>query len=214
MKLLCVSDIVLPQLENAENLRRNYSTCDVVVSCGDLPPSYLDLITSLIEAPLMYVRGNHDSYGPGEPGGENLHRQVIRYRDTIFAGLEGSINYNYDSPPQFSESDMFRLVMGLGFQMLIHRMRFGRCCDVMVTHSPMRGVHDLPDRAHRGFRSFRLLINLYRPRYLIHGHVDVNDRRIQTETVLNKTTVININPMKVLKVPTFSPKERSAKSEI
>jgi len=43
-----------------------------------------------------------------------------------------------------------------------------------------------------------LLISLYRPRYLIHGHVDVLDRRTQIQTRVKDTEVININPVKVL----------------
>lgn len=206
MKILFVSDIVLPQLESPQNLRLNYSGCEMVISCGDLPPAYLDLISSVLEVPLFFVRGNHDQqYGPGEPGGDNLHARVVHYKNGLFGGLEGSIHYNFDSPPQYTESDMFRLVVGLGPRMLLNRLRYGRCCDVMVTHSPLRGVHDLSDPAHRGFRSFHLLVNLYQPRFLVHGHVDVNDRRVQTETVLNKTRIININPMKLFTLDEFRP---------
>ena len=42
MKVLCISDTEMPQLENAANLRRQYSDIDLIISCGDLPPAYLD----------------------------------------------------------------------------------------------------------------------------------------------------------------------------
>ena len=33
---------------------------NIVVSCGDLGPDYLDLVSSAANAPLLYVPGNHD----------------------------------------------------------------------------------------------------------------------------------------------------------
>ena len=44
MKVLAVSDNVLPQLEKAEFIRRQYGDIDRIISCGDLPAPYLDFI--------------------------------------------------------------------------------------------------------------------------------------------------------------------------
>ena len=51
---------------------------DLVVSCGDLGPSYLDCVATLANAPLLYVRGNHDvGYEDSlVMGGTNLHGHV------------------------------------------------------------------------------------------------------------------------------------------
>jgi Icc-related predicted phosphoesterase len=198
MKLLTVSDIVLPPMENSQNLARNYHEAEAVISCGDMPISYLDLITSALPVPLMYVRGNHDiHYTDYEPGGDNLHLTVRRYKDYLFAGLEGCIKYSRE-PVEYTESEMFVLVLRLWPRVLLARARWKRRLDVMVTHSPARDIHDLPDYAHRGFRSFRLMLNLYQPRYMLHGHVDTNDSRRPTRTHLNGTEIININPVKYL----------------
>jgi Icc-related predicted phosphoesterase len=84
--------------------------------------------------------------------------------------------------------------------MLFHRLRHQRPIDLMVTHSPPRGTHDQEDRPHRGFRCFNLLIRWYTPRYLIHGHVDVLDRRKPTRTMIKNTEVLNINPVKLIDI--------------
>ena len=33
---------------------------DLIISCGDLSPSYLSFFVTLCNVPLLYVRGNHD----------------------------------------------------------------------------------------------------------------------------------------------------------
>lgn len=198
MKVLAISDNVLPPLENQDNLRRQYSDTDLIISCGDMPAPYLDLISSTLSLPLFFVRGNHDArYEPGYPGGDDLHLKLITYQGVSFAGLEGCLNYN-DEPVQYTELAMFIMVLKLAPIMVLRRLRFGNGIDVMVTHAPPRGIHDLKDRAHRGFRSFRLMLNLYRPRYMLHGHVDTWDNRRPTVTKSGATEVININPVKVL----------------
>ncbi|MBX3065448.1 MAG: metallophosphoesterase [Anaerolineae bacterium] len=208
MKILTVSDNVLGQLENATNLLRIYGDSRAIISCGDMPAHYLEYITSVLSVPLFFVRGNHDeAYTEGSPGGDNLHQRLVYFRGLSIAGLEGSIRYNRGII-QYTDSQMFRMVLGLGPKVLIHRLRHGTNLDLMVTHAPPFGIHDQTDRPHIGFKSFNLLIRLYSPRYLIHGHVDVLDRRKPTQTLVKNTQVININPVKALDIEKV---ERSAR---
>jgi Icc-related predicted phosphoesterase len=198
MKILTVSDNVLPQLEDTEYLRRTYGEASAIISCGDMPAGYIDYIATVLNLPLYFVRGNHDTdYAPGHPGGIDLHRQVLMINGLGVAGLEGSIRYSSD-PAQYTEMDMRTLVMSLLPALLLYRARHGKPIDIMVTHSPPRGIHDLSDFAHRGFESFLMLMRVAKPRYLIHGHVDTNDRRRPTQTKFEDTDVININPVKLL----------------
>jgi uncharacterized protein len=200
MKILAVSDNVQGQLENVANLTRVYGDVQALISCGDMPAHYLEYISSVLSVPLFFVRGNHDTnYEEGRPGGDDLHNRLVYYKGFALAGLEGCIRYNKE-PVQYTEDEMFRMVLLLAPQLYLHRVRYRRPIDLMVTHSPPRGIHDQEDRPHRGFRSFNMLITLFRPRYLIHGHVDVLDRRKQTQTRVKDTEVININPVKVLKI--------------
>jgi len=200
MNILAVSDNILPRLENGDFLQRTYPDIDLLISCGDMPPPYLDYIASVLDAPLFFVRGNHDqNYADGFPGGEDLHRKAVAYRGLWFAGLEGSMVYNY-SPVQYSDLSMWTLALRMAPGMLWRRLRHGAGVDVFVTHSPPRGIHDMSDRPHQGFRALRLVIAWYRPRYLIHGHVDVLDRRRAIETKVGQTQVININPVRFLDI--------------
>ena len=41
--------------------------------------------------------------------------------------------------------------------------------DVLVTHSPAKGLHDGEDVCHTGFDVFNRLIEQYKPRYFVHG---------------------------------------------
>ena len=200
MKILCVSDTEMPQLHNAVNLRRQYSDVDIVVSCGDMAPHYLDFITTMIEVPLFYVRGNHDErYKEEPPGGIDLHGQVVRFGGLTLAGLEGSIRYDRGEI-QYSQTQMHSKVLGLAPVVFWNRWVRGRGIDLFVTHSPARDIHDGQDHAHRGFESFRNFMKWFRPRYMLHGHVHTWDRRKTVRTQFESTCVLNINPFTVLEL--------------
>lgn len=200
MKILCVSDTVVSQMENAAHLRRRYHDVELLISCGDMPASYLEYITSVLNVPLFYVRGNHDSgYEERPPGGINLHRTRVTYHGISFYGIEGSLRYN-NSPIQYSQFDMRSMVINCAVPMLYHRMRKGRGVDIFVTHAPARGIHDLDDLPHRGINAFLKFMDWYRPRYMLHGHVHTYDRRTIVETQYRDTCVMNINPLTLLEI--------------
>lgn len=201
MKILAVSDIELPKMQNVPYLRRAYGDIDLLVSCGDLSASYLEFITSVLNVPLFYVRGNHDEqYYERPPGGDDLHLRTIRYQGLSFAGLEGCLRYNRRGRLQYTEAEMLAHVLQFAPGMWWRLLRRGAGVDIMVTHAPPRGIHDRPDQAHRGFWAFRVLIRLFRPRYLLHGHVDVWDRRETTWTQFRRTQVVNIDPVRLLTI--------------
>jgi Icc-related predicted phosphoesterase len=190
----------MPQLESAINLKRQYGDVQLLISCGDLPPSYLEFITTTLCVPHFYVRGNHDErYTEKPPGGDNLHRRVIKHMGLTFAGLEGSMRYN-NGPIQYSDFDMTMMVMKMGLPLRIGRWRHGHGVDVLATHSPPRGIHDKEDLAHRGFRGLKRFMDWYRPRYMLHGHVHTWDRRDTVKTKYKNTCVMNINPFTVFEI--------------
>ena len=207
MKILFVSDTVMPQMESAVNLRRHYGDLELIVSCGDLPSVYLEFITSVLNVPLFYVRGNHDeNYSERPPGGEDLHGRLVRYQGLTFYGLEGSIRYN-DSPLQYTDSEMLRLVVSAGPRLYYQRMCHRRPLDVLVTHSPPRGIHDAEDKPHWGFKALLRFMEWYQPRFMVHGHVHTWDRRTITRTDYLKTTIININPVTVMNIEPAQPRD-------
>jgi uncharacterized protein len=199
VKILAVSDVELPQMLNADFLRKTYADVNLLVSCGDMQAGYLDFIGTVLNLPLFFVRGNHDTrHETPNPGGDDLHMRFRSFGGVSFAGLEGSIRYNRGAV-QYTEGDMLLNVLRLLPRLLVMRSLRGHGVDVLVAHSPPRDIHDIPDDfAHRGFKAFRYLIYWGRPRYFIHGHVDTWDNRKTRETVFHGTTVLNINPFMVL----------------
>lgn len=189
----------MPQMESAVNLRRRYADVELVVSCGDMPRVYLEFITSILNVPLFYVRGNHDErYEHEPPGGDNLHQKLVTYKGLTFYGLEGSIRYN-KSPIQYTEGQMRRMVTGAFPVMQYNNIRHGGL-DVFVTHSPVWRIHDADDPPHRGFKALLRFLDWYQPRYMVHGHVHTWDRRKTTETQYNETLILNINPVTLLDI--------------
>lgn len=199
IKILAISDNRLPQYLNVEFLKLHHGDCDILISCGDMDVDYIDFIASVLNLPLYYVRGNHDHYyTPYIPGGINLHRRFERYQGYRFVGLEGSMRYNENGDAQYAEFDMAWFIMQMMPRLLTYRLIKGYGADVVVTHSPPRHIHDREDRPHRGFKSMRWLMRWTRPRYLIHGHIDIYDNRQPRETRYHYTTIINVNPSRVI----------------
>ena len=200
MDVLAVSDRRLPKLSNADFLRRQYGNVKAVVSCGDLDSDYLDFIVSVLNVQLFYVRGNHDHHPQhDELGGINLHRRFVTHHGVSMAGLEGSMRYN-NTGIQYTESAMASMVLSMMPLLLFRRMTNKYSVELFVAHSPPRKLNDATDFAHRGFRSFRWLLRWARPRYLIHGHIDLYDQRIERELMFVATTIININPYYALRL--------------
>ncbi|HSO19687.1 MAG TPA: metallophosphoesterase [Desulfosarcina sp.] len=187
MKILTISDIVVPELSDRIDTRR-FDGVDLVLSCGDLPPEYLASIRDQLDAPLYYVRGNHDiRYRNAPPiGCLNLHQRHITFGGLRIIGLEGSRWYN-GGPIQYREYQMRRMIWSM-----MPRLWLGGGVDIVITHAPPRHIHDAEDRCHRGFESFVKLIGRFKPRYFIHGHIHAHFADAsQRVTLVGDTRVIN-----------------------
>lgn len=209
MKILAVSDRVLDKLYSGR-VRHLFSDVDLLVGCGDLPFYYLDFLTSALDAPLVYVRGNHDD-GPQYAadgkvwrdvrGGVDIHGKVVARKGLILAGLQGSMRYKAHAEYMYSESEMRMAVAQMVPRLLWNRQRFGRALDILVTHSPPYGIHDRPDLPHTGFKVFLSFLRMFKPRYLLHGHVHVYRQDEVVSTCYEETTILNVYPYKVIDIP-------------
>ena len=162
MRILALSD------EESTALRSKIRTgdlpkIDLIVSCGDLHPSYLDEVASGANALLVYVRGNHD-YGAMD-GGICIEDRVFTCQGVRLAGLGGSMRYRPGSD-MYTENEMRWRALRL-----MPRIMHSRGIDVLVTHAPAAGYGDLEDLAHQGFEVFNTLMDRYKPRYMLHGHI-------------------------------------------
>ena len=186
VRLLAVSDEVEPQLLDERTVAAQ-GRIDLVIGCGDLPADYLDAVSTLYAAPLLFVRGNYDPPGrQGDyPPDAEIDGRVVREKRLVVAGLEGSIRYS-DGPHQYSERQMMAKVLAL-------RVRLGlRRPDILITHGPPAGVNEGPDAPHRGLYAVRRAVEWMHPRLLLHGHVHPYGRDIGREAQLGETRVINV----------------------
>lgn len=157
-----------PQLDEPGVLKE-FGQVDFLVSCGDLPPEYLSRLSHRFNAPLYYVKGNHDiRYAQSPPTGcVNAHARLIKHKNLSILGLEGSHWYN-GGPNQYTEQQMRSIVRRLRL-----RLFFNQGVDIILTHSPPRHIHDKEDQCHMGFEIFRTIMDRYSPRFFLHGHVHV-----------------------------------------
>ena len=209
MKILTVSDRV-DELVYGAAITRLFGDVDLVLGCGDLPHYYLEFIVTMMGGPLFYVIGNHANavktrYGPRSeweyPGGcENIDGRIVRYKRLLVAGLEGSMRYNRNPDFQYTDREMARKVWQLVPGMLVNKLLYGRYLDILITHAPPRGVHDESDRCHQGFGAFLFLMDRFRPRYLVHGHVHIYSPRQPVESVYGRTRVINTYGYRTLEI--------------
>jgi uncharacterized protein len=208
MKILAVSDRVLDSLYQS-HVREYMPDLDLIIGCGDLPYYYLDFLISALNVPLVYVRGNHDQ-GPQYttdgrvlnhvPGGVDLHGQTYAYQGLLLAGLEGSMRYRPQASLMYTEREMSWQFSQLVPRLLLNRSRHGRYLDVLVTHSPPYGIHDRPDLPHTGFKVFLTLMRVFRPRYLLHGHIHLYRLDTVRETQFEETTILNVYPYRLLTI--------------
>jgi uncharacterized protein len=207
LKILAVCDEVDSRLYASNGSAvRLVSRPDLLLSCGDLPAYYLDYLVSHLDAPLYAVHGNHDA-PPGSGGVRELDHcgatwiggRAVEARGLLLAGFDGCLRYNAGAY-QSTQAQMRAAVLRLAPWLWLNKLRHGRALDVLVTHAPPAGVHEGVDASHRGFAAFRWLIETFRPRYHLHGHAHVYDRRTPTSTTLGATQVVNVYPYRELTV--------------
>ena len=197
MRILAIADVEEGWLYDHWDAER-VAGVDLIVSCGDLPATYLEHIVTLANVPLLYVQGNHDAaYDRHAPEGcVSVDGRVVDAGGLRVMGLGGSIRYNPEVHG-FTEAEMGRRAARMA---LLASATGG--VDLLVTHAPARGYGDLDDLPHRGFEAFGTLLERTRPRYLLHGHVHLQYGRI--ERVREHpcgTTIVNCCGSYVLDIP-------------
>lgn len=207
MQVLTISDEVQREIYSGSVAQR-FPNVGLILACGDLPPSYLEFAVSMLNVPLLYVPGNHD-YRPElteagtivkQPAGcISVDGRTVKAAGFSVAGLGGSSWYNGEEY-QYTETQMWLRVLKLVPRLLLRQYRDGHPIDFLITHAAPLGIHDGPS-AHRGFACFRWLIDRFRPRYFIHGHVhpSYGYNRV-TESDVGATKVINTVGHRLLEV--------------
>jgi uncharacterized protein len=208
MRFLTVSDEIVPAVYSL-NIKERFGNVQCALGCGDLPYYYLEYIVTTLAIPCYYVLGNHDHDEQTESGEQvsaprgciSLEGRSERLGGLILAGLGGCVRYNNERGPQYTEWEMSIRFWRLAPRLFLNRQRHGRALDVMLTHAPPHGIHNGPDRPHRGFRIFLKLMDLFAPRYLIHGHIHRSyNVNAVTETRYRDTMVLNTAGYRLLTI--------------
>ena len=167
MRILALADEPSDRLWS-DRCRDALSGIDLILSAGDLPSSYLSFITCFTNAPVVYVHGNHDDkYAQKPPEGcLCADGKVVQLKGVRILGLGGSLRYRPDAVNMYSEQEMEDRIRSLRWN-----LRSTGGFDILLTHSPIRGVGDQEHISHRGFECFGPLLDKYRPAVMIHGHV-------------------------------------------
>ena len=186
MKILTVSDVesrYFYEFYTAGKLK-GY---DLILACGDLKPAYLEFLVTMAGCPLFYVHGNHDDCFPREPEGcVCIDDRLVVFRGIRILGLGGSYRYRKGTY-MYTERQMQRRIRRLWLP-----LRWHKGIDILLTHAPARGLHDLESLPHRGFSCFLRLLETYQPRYFVHGHIHRDyGASIPQKSSFKNTTVIN-----------------------
>lgn len=209
MRILAVSD------EQEQSLydyfqRERWGQIDLIVSCGDLPPNYLEFLVSVFDVPLFYVRGNHDlCYDERPPlGCDNIDGKLVGFNGFRIFGLEGSPYYG-GTRLQYTDREL-----QLRLWSALPRIWRAGGIDILVTHAPpqycedggcsqpqgvgaacnrdqSRTCVDAADLPHRGWKALRGFVLKHRPRYLLHGHTHMGYRLGARRCNLGSTEVID-----------------------
>ena len=200
MKILLISDTEERSLwdnwtgATAERL----ADVSLILSAGDLKAEYLEFLVTMLNVPLVYVRGNHDGMYDERPpeGCEDADGRVVeiecgsgssKHKIRIL-GLGGSMRYNDNASDMYTEREMEtrvkraeRAVRKCRRKDMVMSLikpadngsdeKGNPAFDILLTHAPCRGYGDMEDLPHRGFECFNGLLNKYSPQLHCYGHV-------------------------------------------
>ncbi len=189
IRLLCVSDSLDPAIVEPRN-RAALGVIDLIVGCGDLDCDDLAFIADSVDAPLVYVYGNHDTEDRWKSCGHLcpdaiVSTAVMRRAGLAIAGLTWPGSRG--KLAQRSERLAWSQVLTLATR------RIGRPQPMIVmSHVPPLGAGDVAtDPYHRGFKGYRWFLERERPLLWLHGHTPmaaIGDWQVQ----VGRTMVVNV----------------------
>ncbi len=177
MKILCLADVENKGLWDFYQKDR-VRDVDLIISCGDLDPVFLEFLVSMTNVPLLYVHGNHDDKYDRKPplGCTCIEDNIYDFKGLRIMGLGGSMKYGHKKN-MYTEKEMEKRVKKLHKKAVL----MGGI-DILVTHAPAAGYGDLEDLPHKGFECFNGLLQEFKPLYMLHGHVHMNYGKVTRES--------------------------------
>lgn len=200
MKILLISDVEEPALWDYYRPGR-LAEYDMILSAGDLKAEYLSFLVTMANVPVLYVHGNHNTnYDRFPPEGcDCVEDKLVTCKGLRILGLGGSAVYSGGNH-QYTEQQMARRI-----RRLTRAVRKAGGVDIVLTHCPPKGLGDAEDYAHRGFEAFLPMLDKWKPKALVHGHVHIA-YGIPRELSYNGTRIINASGRYVLEMEPESAK--------
>lgn len=209
-RVLVIADEEAPNLR-AQTLRD--LAPDLVLAAGDLPWHYIEYVASGVNAPVVFVPGNHDpevqrprrsrngTYtsdglpcdGPRPHGATNADGQVVEAAGLRIAGLGGCVRYK-PGPNQYTQ----RQYAGRARRLLRRATRSGPV-DVLLTHAPPLGLGDGDDKPHAGIEALHTVLAELEPTWLLHGHIHPYGQKMPDRQV-GPTTIRNVIPWRMVDI--------------
>ena len=188
IRILAISDQLDPTLIDQRN-RVAIGQIDLIVGCGDLAREDLGFVGDAINAPIVYIRGNHDvneRWAHSDCCPEAIESTAVhRVAGLPLAGLTW--------PGQGGRHAIRSERRAWAQALRLATRRLGRPEPVIVfSHVPPFGAGDLPDgEYHRGFRGYRWLLDRLQPPLWLHGHTPLADVT-DWQGRCGNTTVVNV----------------------
>ena len=187
IRILAVSDEPDPTLESAVT-RERIGAVDMVIGAGDLEPDYLSFVTDAFDAPLRYIRGNHDVGSAWSATRRTLLPEPMP--DGRVVEEDGLRLLGFSGSPIYSEGEMQVSALGMWARVIRSSSGAQRARPLLVvSHAPPRDLNDDDDRAHRGFTAFRWLVDRLTPPLWLHGHTALVRRGIDDRCAKHNGTL-------------------------
>ncbi len=215
VRVLVIADEEAPNL-TVQTLRD--LSPQLVLSAGDLPWHYVEYVASCVDAPMVFVPGNHDLEiervranrngtfttdgmicdGPRPHGATNADQQVIDAAGLRIAGLGGCVRYK-PGPHQYTQKEYAARA-----RRLLRRAKRGGPIDVLLTHAPPLGLGDGDDKPHEGIEALHTVLERLEPSWHLHGHIHPYGQRMPDRQV-GPTRIRNVIPWRMLDIEPKSP---------
>lgn len=194
MKILLISDEEDPALWEYYQPGR-LSGYDLILSAGDLKAEYLSFLVTMANVPVLWVHGNHNtSYDRFPPEGcDCIEDKLVVCKGLRILGLGGCALYS-GGKHQYTEWQMARRIRRLN-----RAVKRAGGVDIVLTHCPPKGYGDAEDYAHRGFEAFLPMLDRWKPKALVHGHVHMA-YGVPRECSYSGTRIINASGRYVLEM--------------
>ena len=143
---------------------------DLILSCGDLEPSYLSFLASFAPWPGLFEPGNPDDRDQQNPAEGCIcgDGKLYEYQGIRILGLGGSMRYK---PGMHQYTDIQMACRAAG---LLPHIWMKKGFDILLTHAPGTDMVESNDLAHRGFWAFYRQLDKYHPALFLHGHPHKN----------------------------------------